>query len=243
MPKQMLLPGYQERLKTFRRRLARLRERTYLREHDFQHIIPELTEDRFDYWRFMGAPTQESLSLLSQVFNVPLEYLWPPMPDDGVRLDRDRIRQEIMRFQKTPPRTPEEQEHYAGLLEIEARLSGIGYITFNLNPTPKLVCILQRLPLRIEDLPGWTDVWDGGAMVLPLEGVKPTDPVYAFRLPARTGEFEGGTTVVFVPLYTDPEPQDLVIGVRRQLPHIALGKDWPSDGTPLGRIVMSLRRH
>lgn len=243
MPRQLLLPGYQRRLKVFRKRLVRLRERTYLREIDFETLIPELSKDRIDYWRYMGAPTQESLSLLSQVFAVPMEYLWPPMPTDDARLEREKVRKGLDYYRDHPPQTEEEQRRYESLLEIEQRLSRVGYLPFHLHPTPKLVCILQRLPLRLDDLPTWDAVWDGGAMVLPMEGVNATDPVYAYRLPARTGPFEGGTMVVFVPLYTDPTPQDLVIGVHRQLPYIAEGREWPQDATPLGRVVMSIRRH
>src|SRR5690606_20797224 len=100
----------------------------------------------------------------------------------------------------------------------------------------------RRLPLRPEDLPPWTAVWDG-AMVVPMEGVKPADPVYAYKLQHRLDDFEAGTTVIFRPLYTEPEEKDIVIGVRRGMPYIAKGKDFPADGTPLGKIVMSMREH
>lgn len=246
MPRQIQLPGYNQRLKTFRQRFAQLLEDTKIRQYEFEHVVRELDEDRIKYWKFVGAPTQESLTLLSQLFRVPMEYLWPPMPDDGAELDRDRIRRDLQNLQKRAMKgrlSPQEQEHYEVLLGIEQKLSGSGYITFAVRPVPKLVCILQRLPLRPEHLPPWTAVWEGGAMVVPMDGVNPSEPVYAYKLPHRIGEFDGGTLVIFRPLYVEPEARDLVIGVRKGLPYIAEGREFPKDGTPLGRIVMSFRQH
>src|SRR5690606_22879800 len=108
-------------------------------------LIPELSWARIKYWRFKGSPTAESLTLISQTFKVPLDYLWPPMPEDGARLDRNRIREELRQLQERAEKGPlslEDQEKYETLLEIERRLSGVGYITFNLRPTAKLVCVL-----------------------------------------------------------------------------------------------------
>lgn len=246
MPRQVQLPGYNKRLKTFRERFAQLLRQTDLYEYQYEHLVPSLDADRIKYWKFVGAPTQEALTLLSQVFRVPADYLWPPMPDDGAELDRDRIRQDLRRLQNKAQKgllSPEEHERYRVLLDLEKRLSGSGPIAFSFGPIPKLVCVLPRLPLRVEDLPEWDDVWEGGAIVLPMDGVKPTDPVYAFRIPTRLWEFEARTLVVFRPLYVEPEPRHIVIGVWRGAPHIAEGRDFPKGAVPLGRVIMSVREH
>lgn len=233
------------RKRIFAHRLKAARQSLDLRQEDLEKIEPELTWGRVRQWeqpeKLDAKPRADGFLVLSRFFGYPMEYFWPWLPDDAKRYqtfdfnafweERDKLAHKV----RSGEATAEDRQRYQELLRIESRL--VASPTIVQRPPLHLVCVLRKLPVHPEELPGEDDAWDA-AWVMHVPGAEPTEQVYAFKLPIECG-MPAGTTVIFRPIFDNrPSRKRWTIGNRRGGPIVFRG-ETPDQTTVIGEVLLA----